>query len=70
MLFTFNTLYLYPRRKITLPLSVPCFKISRVEYWPSQGQVPTPGSGGMVIEDMVNVGRELVEAVVTKKCGT
>lgn len=56
MLFMFNMLYLYPRRKTTLPLSVPCFKISKVGYWPSQGQVPTPGSEGMVIEDMINVG--------------
>lgn len=70
MLLTFNKLYLYPRRKTTLPLSVPSFKISKVGYWPIQGQVPTPGSGGMVIEHMVNVGRELVEAVVIKKCGT
>lgn len=70
MLLTFTMLYLYPRRKTTLPLSVPTFKISKVGYWPSQGQVPTPGSDGMVIEHMVHVSRELVEAVVTKKYGT
>lgn len=70
MLLTFNMLYLYPRIKTSLPLSVPSFKISKVGYWPSQGQVPTLGSDGVAIEHMVNVGRELVEAAVTKKCGT
>lgn len=65
MLSKFNLTSL-TRVETTLPLPVPNLKISRMIYWPGQGQMQTPRSQGKILEDIGNMNEAEGKAIVIR----